>query len=337
MTPTGDAHRPPLIGMLAAFAAVYLIWGSTYLAIRFAIETLPPFLMAGVRFIIAGGVLYLFARARGLARPTARQWRSAAVIGGLLLLGGNGGVVWSEQYVASGLVALLVATEPLWVALLDWARPGGSRPSRPTALGMVVGFVGVAVLVGPEGATAGGIPWFPALVVLLAAGSWALGSLYSLRAPLPASPVVATGAEMLTGGVLLLLFGLLRGEAAAFDPAAVSLRSLLAVGYLTVFGSLVAFSAYVWLLRVASPARASTYAFVNPVVAVFLGWLLAAEPLTPRVGVAAALVVAAVVLVTAGKVSPRTAVDPLPAPACAGAEAGRSGARAVTGTSGRAA
>jgi drug/metabolite transporter (DMT)-like permease len=260
--------------------------------------------MAGVRFLLAGGILYGFARARGLARPTPRQWGGAAVVGGLLLLGGNGGVVWAEQFVASGLVALLVAVEPLWVALLDWARPGGCRPTRATAAGMLLGVAGVAILVGPKEVAAGGIPWLPALVVLFASGSWALGSLYSLRAPLPPSPVVATGAEMLTGGALMLLVGLARGEAAAFDPAAVSLRSLLGFGYLVVFGSLVAFSAYVYLLRTASPSKASTYAFVNPVVAVVLGWLLASEPLTPRVGIASALVVAAVVLVTTGKRRP---------------------------------
>lgn len=316
MSPTAAAPsslRPPLAGILAAFAAIYLIWGSTYLAIRFAIETLPPFLMAGVRFLVAGGILYGFARARGLAKPTPRQWGGAAVVGGLLLLGGNGGVVWAEQYVASGLVALVVATEPLWVALFDWLRPGGGRPSRPTVLGMLVGFAGVFVLVGPEGATGTGIAWLPALVVLFAGGSWALGSIYSLRAPLPPSPLVATGAEMLTGGALLAVAGLVHGDVAAFDPAAVSLRSLLAMGYLIVFGSLIAFSAYVWLLRVASPSRAATYAYVNPVVAVFLGWLLAGEPLTPRIGVAAALVVAAVVLVTMGKAPGASRPAALPA------------------------
>ena len=330
----GAAAAPRLAAVLAAFAAVYLIWGSTYLAIRFAIETLPPFLMAGTRFVVAGGLLYAFARARGLARPSLRQWRAAAVVGGLLLVGGNGGVVWSEQYVPSGLVALVVATEPLWVALFDWARRGGARPTRSAVFGMLCGFAGVAVLVGPTGAGGGHVAWLPAVVVLLAAGSWALGSIYSLRAPLPPSPLVATGAEMLAGGALLLVAGLARGEAAAFDPTAVSLRSLLGLGYLIVFGSLVAFSAYVFLLRVASPSKASTYAFVNPVIAVVLGWLLAGEPLTPRVGVAAALVVAAVVLVTAGKRRPsrkarRTEGDassedvaPFPGPAVAGGSKG---------------
>ena len=245
------------------------------------------------------------------------------MVGGLLLLGGNGGVVWSEQYVASGLVALLVATEPLWVALFDWARRGGRRPSRSTALGMLIGFGGVAILVDPTNA-GGGTPWLPALVVLFAAGSWALGSIYSLRAPLPRSPLVATGAEMLTGGALLVVAGLLHGEAAAFDPAAVSTASLVGMGYLIVFGSLVGFSAYVWLLRVSTPSKASTYAFVNPVIAVLLGWLLAAEPLTPRVGVAAALVVAAVVLVTVGQrpARPCAAAPPAVAPTARGRSPG---------------
>ena len=300
-------NRPSSAALLAAFAAVYLVWGSTYLAIRFAIETLPPFLMAGSRFLVAGALMYVWARrkrsgATRSPRPGLRQWAAAGIVGGLLLLGGNGGVVWAEQFVASGLTALIIATVPLWMVALEWARPGGSRPTRPILLGLIVGISGVAVLVGTEGALGAGVPLIPALVLVLASGSWAVGSLYSRTAPLPTSSVLSTALQMLTGGALLFLAGLLRGEATGFEVATVSLRSALALGYLIVFGSFIGFSAYIWLLRVSSPARVSTYAFVNPVVAVFLGWLLAAEPLNTRVGIATALVVAAVVLVTTNPV-----------------------------------
>ena len=285
--------------ILLAFAALYIVWGSTYLAIRFAIETIPPFLMAGARFVLSGVVLYLVSLARGSGRASATHWRSAAIVGVLLLLGGNGAVVWAEQYVPSGVAALLVATVPLWMVLFDWARPDGRRPTAGVVAGLVLGLVGLALLVGlddlksREGVHLGG-----ALVLTLGAISWSAGSIVSKQLSLPKDPLAATGLEMITGGAALFVLSAAMGEMSGFRVADVSLRSLLSWGYLVTFGSLIGFTAYIWLLRVVSPAKVSTYAYVNPVVAVFLGWLIANEPLTVRMGVAAAVIIAAVVLIT---------------------------------------
>jgi len=288
--------------MVAAFAAVYLIWGSTYLAIRLAIETLPPFTVAGVRFIIAGTLLYRWPRLHKPAPPTRIQWRSAAVVGALMLFGGNGGVTWAEQRVPSGLTAVLVATVPLWMAVLEAIRRGGARPTRRIGAGLALGFAGIVLLIGPL-KLAGGerIDPLGATVLLVAALSWAAGSLYARHAQLPAVPLLGTAMEMLTGGALLLLASVLTGEWGRLHVAAMSPRSLLALGYLVVFGSLVGFTAYVWLLRNTTATRASTYAYVNPIVAVFLGWALAGESLTWQTLLAAAVIVASVVLISIGR------------------------------------
>ena len=275
-----------------AFLAIYLIWGSTYLAIRFAIETLPPFLMAGTRFLIAGAVLYAWMRLHGVPRPQGFQWRNTAIVGALLLLGGNGGVVWAEQIVPSGLAAVLIATSPLWMALLGWLWRG-ARPSRRVVIGLVLGFSGVVLLVGPGALNGQGqVAPLGAAVLILAALSWATGSLFAQQARLPAVSLLATAMEMLAGGALLFLAGLVTGEWAGVDLGTVSLRSLLALAYLILFGSLAGFSAYTWLLRVTTIAWASTYAYVNPVVAVFLGWALAGEALTLQTLLATAVIVA---------------------------------------------
>ncbi|MCL5263700.1 MAG: drug/metabolite exporter YedA [Chloroflexi bacterium] len=289
--------------VVVAFAAIYLIWGSTYLAIRFAIETLPPFLMAGTRFLVAGAMLYGFARLRGAPRPAWFHWRAATVVGGLLLLGGNGGIVWAEQRVPSGMAALLVATVPLWMVLLDWVGRQGTRPSAGLVARIVLGFAGVALLLEPADlpGSSFAVDQVGAAVIMLASASWATGSLYARRARLPAAPLLTTAMEMLAGGSLLLVAGSVMGEWATLHSVHVSLRSILSVGYLIVFGSLVGFTAYIWLLRVATPARVSTYAYVNPVVAVILGWALAGEPLTPRTLMAAAVIVAAVVMITVSR------------------------------------
>lgn len=280
--------------LIAAFAAVYLIWGSAYLAIRFAIETMPPLMMAGLRFLLAGGLLYAFTRLRGAPRPTGTNWWAAALVGALLL-GANGAVTWAEQWVPSGLAALLIATVPLWMVLLSWFR-GGDRPSLATVVGLFVGLAGIALLVGPSDLLAGPrVDPFGALAILLGSISWAAGSLYSRRAPLPKASLLGTGMEMLIGGTLLFSAGFLRGE--ELHLGAISLRSALAFGFLVVFGSIVAFTAYFWLLRETSPSRAATYAYVNPVVAVFLGWALASEPVTLLTLVAAALIVVAVAII----------------------------------------
>ena len=285
--------------IIAAFAAVYLIWGSTYLAIRVAIDSVPPFLMAGVRFMIAGTLLYVWARTRGAPAPTRRNWIGALVIGLLLLGAGNGAVVWSEQRVASGLTALLVATVPVWTVVIEWLMGNRERPRGRTVIGLLVGLAGVALLVAP-GETAGGTRVDPLAALVLMGGSisWSIGSVYSHRAGLPRSPLLATAMEMLCGGAGLLVAAVVSGESGAFHPALVSGRSVLAVLYLIIFGSLIGFSAFVWLLRVSTPARVSTYAYVNPAVAVLLGWALAGEALSGRTLLAAAVIVAGVVLIT---------------------------------------
>jgi drug/metabolite transporter (DMT)-like permease len=285
--------------VLAAFAAIYLIWGSTYLAIRLAIETMPPLLMAGTRFTVAGLLLFAWARTRGGApAPTRRQWGAAALMGVLLLACGNGGVSWSEQRVASGLAALLVALVPLWTVLLEWARPGGRRPAAAVLVGLALGLGGVALLVAPGSTGGRGVDPVGALVLLGATLAWSIGSVSARRLPLPSSPLMATALEMLAGGAALLVAGLAGGEGRALHLAAITPRSLLALGYLVVFGSLVAFTAFVWLLRVRPAGRVATYAFVNPAVAVLLGWAVLGEALAARTLVAAAVIVAGVALIT---------------------------------------
>lgn len=288
--------RPSL---LAAFAAIYLIWGSTYLAIRFAIETLPPFLMAAVRFLIAGGAMYLWARLRGVTAPARRQWTAAALVGGLMLVFGVGGVSWAEQRVPSGAAALIVTVGPLWMVLVDWLFFGGRRPSGRVVLGILLGFSGVILLIGPEQVVgAGRIDMLGAGVILVGTVTWSFGSLYSRGTQLPDSPILATGMEMFAGGVLLLLVAIAFGELARLDVAHISTRSILATGYLALFGSIVALSAYLWLLKVDTPARVITHAYVNPVVAVFLGWALADEPLNARTLAATTIIIAGVLVIT---------------------------------------
>ena len=305
-----EKRQPSRLLIWAAFGAIYVIWGSTYLGIKYAIETLPPFLMAGSRFLVAGAALYALARLgfgnseRAGERVLASHWRAAAVIGALLFLCGNGGVTWAEGYITSSLAALLVASEPLWIVLLSWLMPGGSRPNGKVWLGLALGFAGVWLLVSAGTTTAavsGSDGWMSILgtgAVLAAAVAWAIGSVYSLRASLPRSPLLSAGRQMLAGGSLLLLVGVLTGELARLDFNSVSTRSLLAFLYLTVFGSIVAFTAYSWLLHNVSPARVSTYAYVNPAVAVLLGWALAGEAMTTGSLVAAGIIVASVALIT---------------------------------------
>lgn len=292
---------PSRAGIILAFAAVYIIWGSTYLGIRYAIETLPPFLMAGTRFFIAGAILFTWAKLHGDRVGSLAQWRRAFVIGALLLLCGNGGVTWAEKYIASGLAAVLVATEPLWVVVLNWTATH-RRPNWKVFLGVFIGLVGVALLVGGGGLNNGqqvsALSLAGAVAVLLAGLAWAGGSVYAARRPIGASTSMAAGMQMMAGGSLLLLLALVTGDFKKLNLAAASWVSLSAFGYLLIFGSLVGFTAYSWLLRHVTTARAATYAYVNPVVAVFLGWLFANEPLTLRMLVAAAVIVGSVVLIT---------------------------------------
>jgi drug/metabolite transporter (DMT)-like permease len=285
-----------------AFLSIYTIWGSTYLAIRFAIETFPPFLMAAIRFLIAGGVLYAWMRFRGTPRPTRTNWKAATIVGGLLLLGGNGGVTKAEQVIPSGLTAVLITIVPIWMALVELLRKDRIVPTRHVVLGLVLGFGGVILLVGPgDLAGSGALNPLWVGVLLLASLSWAIGSVYSRKSSLPKTPLLGSGMEMLAGGILLLVASLASQEWAGFQPRNVSVLSLVSFIYLIVFGSLIAFSSYVWLLTKTTSARVSTYAYVNPVVAVFLGYLLAGEQLTLRTLLASSIIVIAVVVITTFK------------------------------------
>lgn len=291
---------PPLILVLGAFAVVYVVWGSTYLAIRIAVETLPPYLMAGIRFTLAGVILYACAGPTARRSLSAANWRSAAVSGLIMLLGANGLVCWAEQYVPSGITALIVAVTSLWFVVLDWLFFRGPRPTRPILIGIAVGLAGVAILVRPQ-SFEGQVPWAGCIALLVACALWALGSLLARDRAMPSSIVMATGLQMLTAGVGFLVVGTLLGEWPRVQPENTSLRSVLALAYLLFIGSLVALTCYGWLLRVASPARVATYAYVNPVIAVLLGAWLGNEPITPNVLIGAAVIVGAVMLITIGK------------------------------------
>lgn len=324
MTDAKGTLRASMLQVAVALGAVYLIWGSTYLAIRFAIETIPPFLMASARYLAAGGMLYAWSRLRGAPRPRLIHWRSAVLLGGLLLLLGNGGVVWAEQRVSSGLTALLVSTEPLWIVLFVWMRDHG-RPGGRVLAGLLLGFTGLVLLVRPGSAT-GGIDLLGVAAVMVGSVSWAWGSLYGQRAKLPSSPLLGTAMQMVSGGGLLLLASALTGEPARFHLAAVSARSALSLAYLIVFGALIAFTAYVWLLKAAPPVLVSTYAYVNPLVAVFLGWAVAGEPITRGTLIAAAVILIGVALISSsqgrgtGKRGEEKQPAPEPEPAVAAEE-----------------
>jgi drug/metabolite transporter (DMT)-like permease len=292
-----ESGTPARAKLVAAFAAVYFLWGSTYLAIRFGVETIPPFLMAGTRHLTAGLLLFLWTRIRREPWPDGRQWVTAIFIGGLMLLGGNGLVTWAERRVPSGLAALIVASVPLWMALLDGIHKR-VHPPLPVAGGLLAGLAGLIVLVSPgHFAGNGRVDLLGAGALLLAALCWTTGSLFSRHARLPQAVLTATATQMIGGGTLLWFLGLAVGEGSRLDLAAVSPRSLFSLVYLIVFGSLVGFSAYVWLLRATTPARVSTYAYVNPVVAVLLGWLFAGEAVTPRIVLATVAIVGSVAVI----------------------------------------
>lgn len=292
-------NAPSRTAFVLAFAAIYLVWGSTYLGIRVAVETLPPFLMAGLRFLAAGGLLAAWLAATRGIHATARQWRDNAVIGTLLLLGGNGSLVWAEQYIQSGLAALLVGTLPLLMVLTDWVWRGGHRPTLLTGAGLLLGFGGVAWLAAPWKSVAqGGLNPGGVAAILAGGVSWAIGSIYSRRLAAPLEPLTASALQMLCGGVALMLAALVHGDLARFVPGAVSAHSWLAFAYLIFVGSLVGFSTFVWLIKHSTPALVSTYAYVNPIVAVFLGWLVLGESITARTLAAAAVIVVSVAIVT---------------------------------------
>ena len=282
-----------------AMACVYLFWGGTYLGMKFALESMPPFLLAGMRFLIAGSVLYAAARLTGAPRPRWREWAGPASVGAFLLLGGNGGICWAEQYIPSGVAALMAATMPLCTTLISWLVWRGKRPNGLVVLGLLVGFGGVALMTWQSGQLGGNgrIGGIGLAVCALAVLSWSFGSTWSPHAKQPGSPILATAMQQLSGGALLLLVAAISGDFARFDAASLTWRAGMSFAYLVVFGSLVAYSAYVWLLRNADLVFVSTYTYVNPLVAVFLGWLLAGEPMRPGFLVSVAVILAGVLLV----------------------------------------
>jgi drug/metabolite transporter (DMT)-like permease len=268
----------------------------TYLAMRVAVVEIPPHVMAGGRFLLAGLVLYAWARYRGAGRPTPKQWWAAAVIGAFLLLGGNTSVAWAEQRVPSGIAAVLIGVVPIWMVGIEWVR-GGSRPSKRVLGGLSLGVIGVGLLVSAHAGSGSEVDLLGAAVLVLASASWAWGSVISKSAPLPASRSLATGMEMISGGVVILIVAAFAGQFRGFDLTAISVRAAAAWLYLVVFGSLVAFTAYIWLLGVTSIAKVGTYAYVNPVVAVLLGWAILREPITWRTIIATLVILLGVALV----------------------------------------
>ncbi|MFN2621354.1 MAG: EamA family transporter [Chthoniobacterales bacterium] len=292
--------QPGKILIISAFAALYLIWGSTYLAIRFAIETIPPLLMAGARFLVAGGIMYGIARWQGAPKESFANWRTALIIGGCLLLGGNGGVTLSEQYIPSGLASVIVATVPIYIAILAWWSGIAPRPTRIVWLGLAGGFAGVAILLAPAlhfSRNETSHPGIGMLILLCSSFIWSAGSIYSRKAKNVSPPLLLAAQQMICGGALLTLAGFLAGEYHRFDAGRISLLSIWAFGYLVLIGALVGYTAYIFLLRHCAPAKVATYAYVNPIVAVILGALFAGETLSARTVFAAGLIIGSVALV----------------------------------------
>jgi drug/metabolite transporter (DMT)-like permease len=308
------ASRPTLL--LLSFVAVYILWGSTFYAIRVGIESFPPLLLAGLRHFLVGLLFYPLFRRATRERPSLSEWRTSFVTGLLLLAIGNGTVSWSEQSVPSGIAALLVATVSLWMVLIDWLRRGGHRPAPRVLAGFLLGFLGMALLIGPKHiGQSERINPVGACALIGASFAWALGSIYSRHHPHPRSPLLGVGMQTLSGGSVLCLAALVTGETRGFHFSNVTLRSWLALLYLIVFGSALGYSAYVYILKHSTAARVATYAFVNPVVALFLGWFLAAEPLSLRTLLASGIILAAVLLViTAQHKEAVQAQEAVPAP-----------------------
>lgn len=279
--------------------SIYIIWGSTYLAIRFAVESIPPLLMAATRFIIPGIILYALQRLKGEERPTFKEWKSTGVIGLLLLLGGNGGVTWAEQFLPSGLAALIIGSVPLWIIVINLVIHRDQVQPKSVILGAVIGFLGIAFLIGPAQFTNSSSRInLPAIIaLLLAAFFWSLGSIYSRTAIMHRSPLMATSMEFLIGGAGLLISGFLIGEGSQVHLQAITMKSVLSLGYLIVFGSFIGFVAYTWLLRNAPISLVSTYAYVNPLIAIFIGNRIANEPLNLRILISALVIISSVFLI----------------------------------------
>ncbi|WKZ35472.1 MAG: EamA family transporter [Anaerolineales bacterium] len=281
-----------------ALLALYIVWGSTYLGIKVAIETIPPFFHAGIRFLISGMILVIWQRSSGIQMPTRSQWISTAIIGNLLLLGGNGLVSWAEQFIPSGIAALVISSVPIFLVIGEALRPGGVKPNWQAILGILIGFAGIYVLVGPSKDTDGMVlNVFGVVALLSACVLWTFGSIYSKNADLPKSVLMSTGAQMLMGSVGLFIVSGLTGELSGWDVTAVSARSIYGVLYLIFIGSLIGFVSYGWLLQNAPISLVATYAYVNPIVAVLLGNWFGNEPLEPRIWLATAIIIGSVMFI----------------------------------------
>lgn len=280
-----------------ALLALYIVWGSTYLGIKVSIETIPPFFHAGIRFLISGVILVIWQRSAGIAMPTRKQWISTAIIGNLLLLGGNGLVSWAEQFIPSGIAALIIGSVPIFLVIGEAVRPGGVKPNWQAMLGILIGFAGIYILVGPSNTDGTSLNIFGIIALLSACLLWASGSIYSKNADLPKSVLMSTGAQMLMGSIGLFIVSGLTGELNGWDVTAVSARSIYGVLYLIFIGSLIGFVAYGWLLQNAPISLVATYAYVNPIVAVLLGNWFGNEPLEPRIWLATAVIIGSVMFI----------------------------------------
>lgn len=300
--------------LILAFLIVYIVWGSSYIGISFAIETIPPTVMTGTRFVLAGAVLMVWALRVGSPMPTRRQWRSGFIAGGLLFLANNGLIVLATSMgVPTGVSALLIGTTPMWIVILT-SLQDRTRPNSGTLIGLALGTLGIGLLVNLNGALSGGSSeLLGAVIVIVAALFWALGSLYARNADMPANPLMSTGIQLFCGGLLQMALSVANGSLFSMDVSAISFRSVFAMIYLAIFASIIAFTAFTWLMRVANPALVTTYAYVNPVVAVILGWIFRGEQLTMRTLLAGAIIIAAVVILT--RASRSTARRPVEQPA----------------------
>jgi drug/metabolite transporter (DMT)-like permease len=301
--------RPSRVSLISGFGCIYVVWGTTYLGIRLAVADMPPFLMAAVRFLIAGGVLYGFLRLRGGPRPQAARWKEQSLVG-LCLVGGNAVVCWAEQFVPSGLTALAVGTAPFFMVIFSFLMPGGTRPSRWVVVGLLLGLAGLLILFGPGAFPAGQRP--PSLRVaglFISSAAWCLGSVYSKHTGSKAAPAWTAAMQMLAGGAAMLVVSVALGEERGLHLAAMTLTSWGAFTYLTVVGSLIAFPTYIWLLKHNPPARVATYAYVNPVVAVLAGWLILGESLQLRLFLAVPVLIGGVVIITTSGFKTRNAPE----------------------------
>jgi drug/metabolite transporter (DMT)-like permease len=287
--------------IIVAFFAVYFVWGTTYLAIKYAVETIPPFMMMAMRSLSAGAVMYIWGRSRGDADATRKELPSLVLIGFLFFLVGHGGLAWAQKTVPSGVAALLVASEPLMIALLEplFTRQGGV--GKRTLLGMLIGMAGVAVLLLPQGLDFENANLPGTFVILICAFSWSTGAVYSRIAKLPRSSFITGGLQLLSGGVMLIVVSFLLGEWSDFNLSQVSVRSWSGLAYLVLFGSIITFSAYTWLLTITSATRISTHTFINPIIAVLVGWAIGSEALTWEILIAAVLITGAVWIVLSRK------------------------------------